>query len=337
MKKIILPGILCMSMAISFAQKQTFDLVTYTPPGGGWEKEVTENTISYIHVNKTNNSWCRIGIVKSTSSKGSIEQDFESEWQELIVKNYKPREAPRLNEVQEAGGWKIKAGGAKFTFNNADAMAMLTTMSGFNRCVSIVGVTNSQDYVKEIEALLSSVDLKKPETASIQTPASNDDKNFILSTWGASASDQSSYRMNNGVMNYTKRQYTFNANGTYNFYTKSFDPFMNKILLGRESGTYQVSGNELTVNPKKSVLEAWSKKNGTDKWGTLLTTQNIPLEKITYRFSRHYFSGLQEWSLILQAGKVTQRDGPFTGNTAFSNAWIYGTPCSQCYILLPGQ
>ena len=239
--------------------------------------------------------------------------------------------------MQEADGWKIKAGGAKFTFNNSDAMAMLTTMSGFNRCVSIVATTNRRRIFKEdIETFLSSVDLQKPGncfnskqqlTIMIIIP--------VLGIRLANASDQSSRRVNNGVMNYISRQYTFNANGTYIFVSKAFDPLMNNILLGKENGTYQISGNNITINPKKSVLEAWSKKEGRDEWGKLLNTQNLTLEKITYQFTKHYFSGIKEWSLVLQADKVTQRDGPFNGGTAFSNAWIYGTPCNKCLIKLP--
>ena len=334
MKKIMCLSILFISVANTFAQKEVFDIVNYTPPNN-WKKDVTENNTSYTFLNKKNNSWCRINIVKSTTSKGSIEQDFESEWQELVVKNYQPTEAPQLNEVQEADGWKIKAGGAKFTFNNSDAMAMLTTMSGFNRCVSIVATTNSQEYLKDIETFLSSVDLQKPETVSTQTTVNNNDNNSVLGIWLANASDQSSWRVNNGVMNYISRQYTFNANGTYSFISKAFDPLMDKILLGKENGTFQISGNSITVNPQKSVLEGWSKKEGRDEWGKLLNTQNITLEKITYQFTKHYFSGIKEWSLVLQADKPTKRDGPFNGGTAFSNAWIYGTPCNTCLIKLP--
>lgn len=355
MKKVLTIVFIMLTYA-AFAQKETYDLVTYTPPkarlpdGQGWKKEVTENITGYSIVNKKNNSWCQIRIVKSTNSKGSIEQDFESEWQELIVKNYKPTETPQLNEVQEADGWKIKAGGAKFTFNNSNAMAMLTTMSGFNRCVSIIATTNSQDYIKDIEALLSSVDLKKPETLPVgqagnsqQTPANNNNNSSILGTWGKSASPNQKYDdykrpysiYNNG---YSTDQYTFNNNGTYSYVSKTFRMTFDKILLVKENGSYQISGNNLTVNPKKSVIEAWSKKDGTDKWGKLLTTQNRTLEKVTYQFSKHYFSGIQLWNLVLQASKATERDGPFSGNATFSNAWYYAPISSNnIAIELPGE
>jgi hypothetical protein len=161
------------------------------------------------------------------------------------------------------------------------------------------------------------------------------DNSAIIGTWGVSASNQSSYRLNNGVMNYITRQYTFNPNGTYSFVSKAFDPFMDKILLGRENGTYQINGTNLTINPEKSVLEAWSKKDGKDEWGNFLSSQNITLENVTYQFTKHYFSGVREWSLVLQTDKQTHRDGPFSGSTTFNNSWIYSPPCSQCFIKLP--
>ena len=213
---------------------------------------------------------------------------------------------------------------------------MLTAMSGYGRCASIVATTNSRDYLKDIQALLSSVDLKNPETTPPPPVAGNaSDNASIIGTWGISSSDQSSYRVNNGVMNYITRQYTFNGDGTYIFISKTFDPFMDKILLGKETGSYQIRGNHLIITPEKSVLEAWSKKDGTDKWGKRLTTQNRPLENVAYQFTKHYFSGIREWSLVLQADKQTQRDGPFSGNTAFNKAWIYSPPCKECYIQLP--
>jgi hypothetical protein len=322
MKKILSLFIFIFSTAISFAQKESFDLISYTPPKG-WKKEVTENIITYTIVDNKNNSWCRVSIVKSTSSKGNIDADFDSEWQGLVVKSYKITEAPKLNEVQETSGWKIKAGGGNFVFNNSTSMALLTTASGYNRCASIVATTNSQDYLKDIEALLGSVDLKKPEIIPQQTTAAIEDKTTVIGTWGANASDNSDYRMKNAVMNSLKRQYTFRGDGTYQFITKAFDPLMNHIILGKESGTYQINGTTVTINPKRSVLESWSKKDGTDKWGKLLSTENIPLEKITYSFTKHYFSGIQIWSLVLIADKPTNRDGPFCNNKSFENAWYY--------------
>lgn len=337
MKKLLLLFSFFITALISIAQKQTFDIISYAAPAT-WKKSTTTNIISYAITNAKTNSWCQIALVKSTISKGSIDEDFKSEWEELVVKNYNPTDQPKLDEVKETDGWKIKSGAVKFTFNNSDATAMLTTMSGFERCVSIVITTNTQDYFKDVASLLSSIDLKKPETSSSQITVSNENKNSIFGTWGATASDNSNYRMKNGIMNYISRQYTFNEDGSYSFVSKAYDPLMDKILLGKENGNYQIISNNITIIPKKSVLEAWSKKNGADDWDKLLSTQNIALEKVTYQFTKHFFSGTQIWNLVLQSDKATLRDGANSSNTSFKNAWYYGPlSANNLQIKLPGN
>lgn len=163
MKKILLFCILLLSAVITFAQKEIFDLTTYTAPKN-WEKDINENVITYSFTDKKKKTWCQVGIYKSTISKGSIEQDFDSEWEELIKKpnNKEPQDAG--NAVKEIGAWKIKTGRGKFTFSNTQPIAVLTTLSGYNRCVSIVATTNSLDYMPAIEKLLASVEMKNLST-----------------------------------------------------------------------------------------------------------------------------------------------------------------------------
>lgn len=110
MKKIVLLSVLCAFAVTAFAQKAIFDVLTYSAPKG-WEKEGNESAISYTTVK--NKSWCRIIIYKSTISKGSIEEDFENEWQGLVVNVNGSVKTEPSNEVQELDGWKIKIGSAK--------------------------------------------------------------------------------------------------------------------------------------------------------------------------------------------------------------------------------
>jgi hypothetical protein len=306
-----------------FAQKpETFDLATYTIPLGWKKTNSTANVVSYAITNNQKGTYGQIGIFASTNSKGSLQADFESEWQELVVKTYKPTKAPELTPASSENGWSAQAGVAPFEFNGAQSAAMLVTASNNSRCMSIVVLTNTSDYQADVEKFLESVDLKKIEVNS-QPVKSNTVDSSILGTWSMSTSDQSSYRVNNGITNSIVRQYTFNQDGSYTFVTKTFDPLMDKILFGKESGQYLIDGRSITITPQKSVLEAWTKKDGTDKWGNFLSTQNIPLEKVTYQFTKHYFSGIQEWSLVLQASTPTKREGPFSNNLSFNNAYYY--------------
>jgi hypothetical protein len=321
----------------AFAQKETFDLYTFTPPKG-WTKTVDKNFVSYIITNNKTKSWCRINITKSTISKGSIEADFESEWQGLIVKNYNPTGDRQVNEIQEAVGWKIQAGKSKFTFENSESMAMLTTASGYDRCLSIVAVTNNKDYINDIQALIESIDLIKPDIAATQSqnnpqPTDNTEAPAVVGRWLKTSTSNSDYSMNNGLHQYHKMQYEFNANGTYSFFYRSFS-YLPDIYLGKENGTYKIDGNTITIIPQSSVLETWSKgkitnadgsESDVDKLGKLKTRQNRTLEKATYQFSSQYFSGIDEWQLVLQLDHPTERDGPYNGGTSFTNAWLYGT------------
>ena len=72
-----------------FAQKDTFDIISFSLPTG-WKKEVMENIIIYSTINNLNKTWCRIGIAKCIASKGNIESDFESEWQGALPCNPYP-------------------------------------------------------------------------------------------------------------------------------------------------------------------------------------------------------------------------------------------------------
>ncbi|MGZ8544893.1 MAG: hypothetical protein ACXWV0_06330, partial [Flavisolibacter sp.] len=165
MKKILV-FISCMVSAISvWGQKENFDLISFTPPQG-WKKEVRETLVIYTSIDQVKRTWCQVAVVKSTISKGSVEQDFDSEWQELIIKNYNPPAAPQVNEVVESDGFKIKSGSAGFTFNNSDAYAILTSFSGHQRCASIVVTSNSQDFLVDVEAFLASVELTIPKVIS---------------------------------------------------------------------------------------------------------------------------------------------------------------------------
>ncbi|HEY0355707.1 MAG TPA: lipocalin family protein, partial [Flavisolibacter sp.] len=249
MKKILALCLLNSFAILLFAQKQTYDLVSYTPPAE-WKEETKNNLTSYTITDSKKNTWCQVFIVKSTTSKGSIEKDFESEWQELAVKNYNPAGEPTSSDVEEADGWKIKTGIGKFVFNNTESMVMVTTFSGYDRCVSIVSITNSEDYMDDIEAFLSSIDLKKQDV-NMQQPAGNA---TVLGSWGKSNTVS---QVNNrfGNYSYSKQQYTFNGDGSYEFTAKTYDENSPETYLVKESGRFEISGNTITLTPHSSVIE----------------------------------------------------------------------------------
>jgi hypothetical protein len=336
MKQLFLVLVCLYSFPVSsFVQStETFDIATFQAPTG-WKETNRDGVLIFNTSNQQKNTYALIMLYASGESSGNAKSDFESDWQQFIAGQLGVKNKPQLEPAKTVEGWQSITGGAAFESEMGNSAVILNTFSGNGKTFSMAAVFNSQDYLPEIEAFSVSVKLRKPEAKLSQSPASNDDNASILGTWGVSASNQSSYAVNNGIGGYVKRQYTFNADGTYMFLSKNFQMISDKILLVRQSGTYQVSGNTLTISPKTSVIEAWSKNLNRDEWGKRLNSQPHPLEKVTYQFTKHYFSGIQTWSLVLQSSNPTQRDGPYAGGSAFDNAWIYSPPCDKCFIELP--
>lgn len=331
MPKLFLFMVSLCPVLLSIAQnRETFDMVTYTVPKN-WKAEKKENLIGYTITDKSKKTWCQLGIYKNTASKGSIEKDFESEWNELAVKPYKAS-GLKTSEVASNDEWKIKVGGGKFQFNNADATVLLTTFTGYNRCISILAISNTENYINQVQDLLASVNLSIPDTTIFNVPSENSQiivpnpsNAKIIGTWIKSGSANPVYGNSAswGTGGYTKDQYTFYENGTYTFFAKSFGYALTELILAKETGNFTINGNHLTVTPTSSIVESWSKKNGTDDWGKLTGRQKRALEISGYQFTLHYFSGIQQWNLVLQSANPTGRDGSFSTFTLFPNAYYY--------------
>jgi hypothetical protein len=329
---------LLVSFGVSLAQSlESFDIVTYRL-SVGWQKQSEQNTLQIATEDRTEGSFCLITMIKSIPSLDSPKKSFEASWQTIVKEAITVTTAPQMLADENKGGWQALSGFASFEKNGEKGIAVLLNISGYGKMVNVLILTNTQKHETAITAFLESINLKAPEPNSGRQNATQRNEGGttvdVVGSWGTSSSGQSNYEVNHGLSGYVKKQYTFFPNGTYEFLLKTFIYASDKLIFGKETGTYQLSGNSLTISPQKSVIQAWSKRDNTDKWGRLLSSQNKALEKVTYQVTKHYFSGIQEWQLVLQASKPTERDGPFTGNTSFANAWLYGP---QKYPIQPPE
>ena len=155
--------------------KTTFDLATFTPPAPwkntAWLKDDAKaDHVSYTSTDSETATYCQIFILRSATSKGDVTADFDSEWQNIVVKSYKVAEPAQVTEVVEENGWKAKGGIVAFAFDKGTSIAMLTTIRGYDRVMSIVAVTSGQDYLPAIQALLNSVKMTKPAAGTSPAP-----------------------------------------------------------------------------------------------------------------------------------------------------------------------
>ncbi len=159
------------------AQKQKFDMVSFSAPKG-WKMETTkENVVFYINDVKKK-TWGLIKVVKSNPSEGDIDEDFLSAWTFLSATPFKIIESPVTTEIMEGGGWKMKTGTGKFRFKNADAFTSVTTMTGFGVAISIQFNSNTEQYVPVITDFIQSVEVDEVKTIvadNINPPIKTDD------------------------------------------------------------------------------------------------------------------------------------------------------------------
>ena len=335
MKKILLV-LFCLPLFCvdSLAQApSTFDIATFQPPTG-WQRQDKPGVVIFVTSNEQKGTYAMITLFASGTSSGSAKSDFDDDWAEFIAGQMAVKGKPETEPAAKADGWDVVTGGTAFENEMGPAAVLLSTYSGFGKTFSAAAVFNSQDHLPAIEAFAASIKLKKTAVAASQPAVSNGDNASLVGQWGISVSPQDSYSVNNGINGYTTRQYTFHQNGTYEFLIKLFAYTSTQLLFTKETGTYELSGSNLTLSPQKGSIQAWTKAmvtgaDGrpaqTDKFGKLVNSQAWPLEKITYRISREYMSGIDKWQLRMQSASPTRRDGPFTGNSAWPNTYFYET------------
>jgi hypothetical protein len=175
----------------SKAQQQTFDIFTFTAPAK-WTKSPKENSLLFSITNNTQRTWAQIDMLKRTASKGSADADFQSEWQELVMKRYAVSGEPLAIDTQTYQGWKLYTGLGKFVFNNDTASVLLNTFSDGINCASFLMLSNTTSYGNVLDEFLASLHLSAPATAQQQsapvehvqtTTASNDGFQFNTSNF----------------------------------------------------------------------------------------------------------------------------------------------------------
>jgi len=178
MKKILTGCLLILSISL-FAQKETFDLASYSVPKG-WKKEKTESTISFGKEDVKKGSYCLLILYKSVSGTGNSKNDFDAAWESIVIGMLPVTAAPEMQSSSEEDGWEGQTGYAPFEKDETKGIALLVTMSGYEKMMNLLILTNTQDYQSDIEKFLASVKLKKP--VATKAPANSNDKTNTVTT-----------------------------------------------------------------------------------------------------------------------------------------------------------
>lgn len=240
--------------------------------------------------------------------------------------NTKGWEIRRLDERPEYA-WLIKQGQYYFMYWSANVK---NPELYFGKLEGVPALENSSIVVTN-----QPVNQQQPGTKSTLPPVQQNNTSLttvadpkIQATWYKSSTTSGST-----AYGYVKCQYSLNPDGSYIFYRKTFDVYTPQMVLRKESGTYTVSGNTITITPAIAVIQTWSKRDGADKWGELIKSENPAPEKTTYTF-RFYHYG-EKLNLLMSPvnGQTTQRDGQFGMNTEFPKTYFYEIPPDASYLI----
>jgi len=129
------PVLVCLlTVAISsFAQStETFDIATFQAPAD-WKKQSKDGVVIFNTSNQQKNTYAMILLYASGESSGNAKGDFESDWQEFVVRQFKVNAHPETEPEKTAAGWKIITGGAAFQNDLGPAAVLMSTYSGNGR------------------------------------------------------------------------------------------------------------------------------------------------------------------------------------------------------------
>ena len=173
MKKLFLFCFLFISLATLIspvevlAQKETFDIITFTEPQG-WDKKPSEKAIQFSKEDAATGAYCLITLYSSLPGKDSSKENFDLEWSTLIKESVTVSADPEMQAPANEDGWEAQSGYAPFESDGSKGIIILVTSSGFQKMVNIVILTNTDQYEKDMTKFLESVSFQKPVAAQTQ-------------------------------------------------------------------------------------------------------------------------------------------------------------------------
>ena len=315
LKHIILVSFLLTNL-ISFAQQETYDVVSYTIPKG-WQKQQVNGGVQLFVTDNTNGGYAIAIITQSMATTGSASDDFNSQWKSLLVNTVNSITQPKMEGLVQDEGWEILTGTGNYVDRGVKGLATLVTATGGQQTAAVVLMTNTQQYENDLLTFINSLSLKKLEQESTPVvntqPSSAPGKNSIVGLWHSYLNETSGYlnNMPQYTAGYFRKEYTFKADGTYEYRLNNWSVNMKDIQFAYEAGTWVLSGTNLTLTPARGKSGWWSKaaSNRTNEWGKLVKESDYKLEKQTYTFNIEYFSGSDDYTIVLRSTRPTQRDG----------------------------
>jgi len=309
---------------------QKLDFMGFTLPAGEWKQASGKDHESYTRT-VPGRGFCRLTLFRASPSRGSLDADAAADWDALIIKRYPGASNQQTRSVPVSGtAWRFTQQTAVAKVDGTVILLSVHTFTGHGQYMSVLFENTHQPFDDFINQFISGLSMSAPAAPPSASGRSNpspqnaqDKPTSLLGKWQRTSSSYAHWGPGDS-QGYTRWMYDFKEDGSFTFASKTWPMRGMEMYYRRESGTYRLEGEGLALTPRQSVSERWSKKLGhLNDPGQLISRQTNTLESARYRFVYHYSSGIQEWNLVLMADQQTARDGSFSANTTFPNAWFY--------------
>ncbi len=156
------------SVSISAQKPETFDIISFKTPKG-WQKEVSKNAVQLGIDDAATGGLCMITMFKPLPGSSDSKVNFESAWETIVKEMVTVSGEPQMQSPMTENGWTAESGLAQYEVGGKKGIVLLVTISGGDKMVNILILTNTDKYQPEIGAFLESVDLPKVEAAKVQS------------------------------------------------------------------------------------------------------------------------------------------------------------------------
>ena len=143
------------------AQKETFDIATFTRPKG-WERLDT-NGVTLLYHSKTNNGltdFCQIFLFPSRDANDDAAKNFQDDWTNHIMRATGTTTLPQTQTNKTPDGWTAVSGRTDVSQNGTSYTCMLTTVTGHGKEMSFVVNVAGQEYVDDVQVFFESLDMR---------------------------------------------------------------------------------------------------------------------------------------------------------------------------------
>ncbi|HEV7699533.1 MAG TPA: hypothetical protein VGO43_04840 [Pyrinomonadaceae bacterium] len=140
-------------------QRETVDIMEYTPPSG-WTKTLKQGTTIYAGSDQATGGFCILTVYPSAISGGNAQKDFSNEWNDLIVKPFKATSNPK-SQTQTVDGWTSVSGATQIESDGVKSAVLVTVISGYGRKATVFAILNNQEFYPQVDAFMTSIKMDK--------------------------------------------------------------------------------------------------------------------------------------------------------------------------------